>query len=105
VREAIKDDWKQARTPDDNFWWENVRQSTVSPLWGFSSVTGDLFGHLGLWRQTGFLRAKDEEYPPAHPSYTWPSPPSSESSRSWGAWSVGSNCSIGGPSTGWGPHE
>jgi hypothetical protein len=105
VREALEDDWKQARTPDDDFWWENERQSAASPLWGFPRVLGDLFGHLCLWRQTGFLRANDEEYPPAHFSDPWPSPPSPESSRSWGAWSVGSDDSIGGPPTGWGSHE
>jgi hypothetical protein len=105
VREALEDDWKQARTPDDDFWWENERQSIVSPLWGFPRVPGDLFGHLCLWRQTGFLRAKDEEYPPAHFPDPWSSPPSPESSRSWGAWSVGSDNSIGGPYPGWEPHE
>jgi hypothetical protein len=89
VREALEDDWKQARTPDDDFWWENERQSTASPLWGFPRAPGDLFGHLCLWRHAGFLRAKEEEYPHTHFPDPWPSPPSSESSRSWDAWSVG----------------
>jgi hypothetical protein len=94
VQEAIEDDWKEARDPDDDFCWEDERQSVVSPLWGFSRVPGDLFGHVSSWRSAGFLRAKDEEYPPgrslAEPP---PSPP-----ESWGAWSVDFE------PTGWGSH-
>jgi hypothetical protein len=32
VQEALEDDWKEARTPDDDFCWKDERQSVVSPL-------------------------------------------------------------------------
>jgi hypothetical protein len=102
VREALEDDWKEARNPSDDFWWEGDRQSVISPLGGFPKVWGDLFGHRCLWQQAGFLRAMDEEHPLAFSWDPWPSSPSPGSPRSWGDWSVGSDGSIRGPYTGWG---
>jgi hypothetical protein len=88
VREAIKDDWKQARTPDlvDQFCWEDVRENVPSPLWGFAGVPEDLFGHTFAWRNAGFFRVKDEEYNLQRSLEPPPSPPGSPGSR--GAWSV-----------------
>jgi hypothetical protein len=62
VREALKDDVKQARTPDPVDRWEDVRKNVPSPLWGFAGVPEDLFGHVFYWRRAGFFRVKDEEY-------------------------------------------
>jgi hypothetical protein len=86
VREALEDDWKQARAPDDDFWWEGEKQSIVNPLWGFASPPGDLFGHAAGWLHAGFLRVKDEEYNLQRSLEPPPSPPGSPGSR--GAWSV-----------------
>jgi hypothetical protein len=86
VREALEDDWKEAGAPSDDFCWEDERQGVVSPLWGFAYVLGDLFRHVHHWRQAGFLRAKDEEYPFGRSLESSPSPP--ESSGPWGTWSV-----------------
>jgi hypothetical protein len=46
VREALEDDWKEARTPDDNFCWKDERQSVVSPLWGFPRVPGSVWARV-----------------------------------------------------------
>jgi hypothetical protein len=98
VREALEDDWKEARNPSDNFWWEGERQSVVSPLWAFLKAPGDLFEHATSWNSTGWLRARDEE-PSAWNRW---SPPSSPSLGHWDAWSVGSGRSAGEIYTGWG---
>jgi hypothetical protein len=105
VQEALKDDVKQARTPHpvDQFCWEDVRENVPSPLWGFAGVPEDLFAHVFYWRRAGFFRAKDEKYNLQRSLEPPPSPP--ESPGSWDAWSVYSDNSIGGPTTGWGSHE
>jgi hypothetical protein len=89
VREALEDDWKEARAPDDNFCWEDERESVVSPLWGFASPPGDLLEHAARWRYAGFLKAKDNEYPRGPSREPSPSPPGSLGP--WGgisSWSV-----------------
>jgi hypothetical protein len=98
VREALEDDWKEARNPSDNFWWEGKRQSVVSPLWAFLKAPGNLFERAASWNSTGWLRAKDEE------TSAWDrwSPPSSPSLDYWDTWTVGFGRSDEGPVTGWG---
>jgi hypothetical protein len=54
VREALEDDWKEARTPDDNFCWEDERQSVVSPLWGFPRVREICLGTRSPGVRRGF---------------------------------------------------
>jgi hypothetical protein len=97
VREALEDDWKEAKNPCDKFWWEGKRQSVVSPLWAFPKAPGDLFEFATSWNSTGWLRARDEE-PNALDRC---SPPSSPSLDHWDTWSVGSGRSDEGPGIGW----
>jgi hypothetical protein len=61
VREALEDDWKEAKNPSDNSWWEGKRQSVVSPLRAFPKAPGVLFGHATLWNRTGWLIARDQK--------------------------------------------
>jgi hypothetical protein len=89
VREAIKDDWKEARAPNYWLWEEEHKESIVSPLCGFARFPGNLFGRAGYWRSAEFLRAKNEEHQTL--PFRKPPPPPPDSPGGCGgpsSWSV-----------------
>lgn len=61
VKEGLADDLELLFSAEAReYYWDELREGIVSPLWGFPWLTGDLYGRQREWGTAGFHRAHIE---------------------------------------------